>query len=155
MTEISCWRPLFRLPSSNLRMALIPEPLLQFGWITPYVAVFKYYAFEYLSCDSFADISIFFSISGKIRHVVTFNPFWCHIARFSKNRYEMFRIRRNRLWLIFVLIGLFLSKLSQPKKIYYLWIIVKKIYLRQREMNCNDAIIIWSFEGYSNYQNFE
>ena len=38
-----------------------------------YVVVFKYYAFDNLSCDTFAEVSSFESISGKIRHAASFN----------------------------------------------------------------------------------
>ena len=44
-----------------------------------YVAVFKYYAFDHLSCDIFADISSFSSISEKICHVASFIPIQPHL----------------------------------------------------------------------------
>ena len=67
------------------------------------VVVFKYYAFEHVLCDVFADVSSFSLISGKIRHVALINLIWRYIARFSKKaRQEMFRVFWNMLRLIFV-----------------------------------------------------
>ena len=52
------------------------------------VVVFKYYAFQHFPCDTFADVSIVTSISGKIPHVASFNPIGHLIARFSKKEIE-------------------------------------------------------------------
>ena len=50
-----------------------------------YVIVFKYYAFEHLSCDIFGDVSIFFiDFRKNTSYGIPFNPIWRHIARFSK-----------------------------------------------------------------------
>ena len=41
--------------------------------------VFKYNAFDHLSCDIFADVNIVSSILGKIPHVASFNPIQPHV----------------------------------------------------------------------------
>ena len=46
------------------------NPLLE----SYYVVFFKYYVFDHLSSDIFADVSCFWSILGKIYHVGSFNP---------------------------------------------------------------------------------
>ena len=110
-----------------------------------YVVVFKYYAFEHLSCDSFADVSSFSLISEKISLAASFKPIWRHMARFFKKERKFFRVWWNKSWLIFLLIGLFLSKLKQSNKKNSFWIIIEKICLHQQKMNPNDAIIFWYF----------
>ena len=45
-----------------------------------YVAVFKDYGFDRLSCDTFADVISFSSISGNIHHVALFYPIQAHLT---------------------------------------------------------------------------
>ena len=51
-----------------------------------YVVLFKYYAIEHHSCDTCARVSYFSVISGKIRHVASFNLIWRLIAKFSEKK---------------------------------------------------------------------
>ena len=51
-----------------------------------YVVLFKYYAIEHHSCDTCAHVSYFSVISGKIRHVASFNLIWRLIAKFSEKK---------------------------------------------------------------------
>ena len=51
-----------------------------------YVVLFKYYATEHHSCDTCVHVSYFSVISGKIRHVASFNIIWRLIAKFLEKK---------------------------------------------------------------------
>ena len=51
-----------------------------------YVVLFKYYAIEHHSCGTCAHVSYFSVISGKIRHVASFNIIWRLIAKFLEKK---------------------------------------------------------------------
>lgn len=81
MAEMSCWHQRFCLPTLNGSNF----PITYSIWVknsleSYYTTVLKYYTFDHLSSVIFADISSFSSISGKMRHMASFNPFESHSA---------------------------------------------------------------------------
>ena len=72
MTEIFCWRQLFFSATGPIWMN---NPSLE----SYYVVVFKYYPFDHLSYDIFAEAISASSISGELCHVASFNSIQPHL----------------------------------------------------------------------------
>ena len=76
MTEIFCWRLLFRLP---IWMTLITEPLVEFRWITPHwKAIFmRLTTFHVIFLPMSAVFHRFQEKYAMWIHSTPFNPIWC------------------------------------------------------------------------------
>ena len=77
MIEISCWYQLFFLNGCNF-WTTCPS-WMNNSSLENYCVVFFKLAFENPSCDTFADVSSFSRISGKICHVASFNVIQPHL----------------------------------------------------------------------------
>ena len=153
MAEISCWRQppnAQYLNGSNFWatcLICMNNPSLE----SYYVVLFKYYAFDHFSCDVFADVSRFSSISKKVCHVVVSNPIQYHLMflvyLLATNRWSVCRFLKkliNERSTMFR--GSAVQKLEEKCLSVKIWKIFRKICLGQQKMNDNDAIIFLYFE---------
>ena len=143
MAEISCWRQFFYLPISNLWMALISEPPVRFGWITPLL-------FSYMRLNTF---HVIFLLTSAVSHQLQEKCVMRHHSIPFAVTEPDFQ-KKNRKCPEYVGTGpdsflcwldyFWVSYGNQTKQ--YFWITAKKICSRQQKINDNDAIIFWYFE---------
>ena len=155
LSEISSWHHLFCLPIFNLSMALISKPLVRFEWISPHCKAIMLLFSKIMRLSTFHVIVLLTS-----QFIIDPRKIW-HVAIFNS-------IQPNLIFLVYLLVlnvlsvcrslkklknegstmfnGSIVQKLEEKYFIVKIWIIIKKIWLRQRKMNGCDAITFWYFK---------